>query len=381
MRVWLLVLAGLLAVVGLWLRSDSAEVAAPATDVDRPVASAPELIGGRVPTPSADPIEGASPPDDATGATAPTLAEGLDPLETGDCAIHISLVDAATRDEVTSVVQLWRLDAPGNVNFERGDQKQAQVLVPKTGHRFEDLPAGRYRIHVEAQARGTEDPPAFEVAGASDNQHFSLPMPGRHAAFLQIYDEQGVPVLEARTNGGSRRRSTRGFKTPRWRVPRKRKRDTEIIGIGGGAGGAFSGRHRTRAVQAERDGFRLGLVTQPSRTKASWRAYSFEVADGTNVNVDARYGADRTHIFHAASVPMAPIHDAVRMPDGTRALDHGASFYTSCKARLVAPYEIFDARDHRVMIDVSLFGYEKLHFEIVPDEPIAHRALEVSKKP
>lgn len=370
MRTGWLAVGGLLIAAALWLRADDSESDLPATVSGSAAQRAPELIG----RPTNDPEPAATPSTTgvATAARDPLAPVVVgDPIELGNCAVHISLVDAATGDPVASTVQLWRLDAPENVNYERGDQMQQRVNVGKAGYLFQRLAPGTYRVHAEHQADRPEDPPAFEVAGVAGRREIAVPMPRKRPAILEVYDQHGRQLGRGRTTGGDIRTSNTST-SPRWKVHRARKGNDESIGLGGGAGGALGGRRRPHVVHATHNGFYLGVVTEGSRVGSRWRSHRFHFDHRSSVTVDARFHAtrfqssDRDHIYRAVSLPMLWFHDAVRLPDGTRAVDHHAYFWTTCQAKLAKPYEVFDARNHVVKVEVSLKGYEKLSIEHVP---------------
>jgi hypothetical protein len=87
------------------------------------------------------------------------------PIESGSCALELTLVGAETGKPVASEVHLYRLDIPANARWRAGDHLHAQFSIPVTGHRVDNLPAGRYRLDCAVQrASGTADR-EFEVLG------------------------------------------------------------------------------------------------------------------------------------------------------------------------------------------------------------------------
>ena len=362
---WILAALCVVAVAMLWLRGEED----PPTTVDSDSATEtaahdPALIGRPdAPSPATPAAPEAPPPQ------ADELAASADPIEKGTCAVHVTLVDAATQQPAKSTAQLWRLDAPGNANFERGDQLQQLVNIAAAGHTFEGLAVGTYRIHAEHQRAGSDDPPAFVVRSAADRVRLSVLLPRQRLAWLEVYDEDGRPLTVARSSGPRKRYANSTSSAPSWPVRRKRKgkHSADTIGIGGGAGGTFSGRHRPYELRAQAEGFPLGSVLEPTRRGTQWNAYRLLFDGRSLVDVHARFHADRVHVFRAVSVPMAIFHDAVLLPDGSRARDHRRTvFSAACDATLAEPYEIFDARDHVVNVTVTLVGYDKLEFEYRP---------------
>ena len=298
--------------------------------------------------------------------------------KTGPCAVNVLLVDAATGDRVKSVVQLWRLDAPGNAHYTRGDQRQASQtheINMLDGVRFDKLPAGRYRIHAEAQPRGAEDPPAFVVDSAAATHVFEIAMPGRRPAWLRIHDEQGHPIQRATVDGG-RMSGIRSHTRPAWRVARAFKGNAYFGPFVGGGGWSIGGGRAFRATEATADGFPLASIRQPSRTERVTERYEFRVPGRTRVKLEATYAGEREHAYEAVSIPIHPIRDAVRLTDGRCATAIDADFEAVCEARLAAPGRVFDPRDFVIQVVVTHKHFEPLKFQVRPGEPIEPRVWE-----
>jgi len=172
---------------------------------------APSLLGA-LPPPLPPPVPAATPegPEPAPSEPEPEKPDPEeaepgepecppeDPVERGSLSLFVLLADEATGEAFPSTMQLWRLDAPGNADYEAGDQLQERVEVAREGSWIRDLPAGRYRVLIHRQAPGTEDPPPFEIADRETHREFRVPRPGRFATRVRIYDENGALITRAK---------------------------------------------------------------------------------------------------------------------------------------------------------------------------------------
>lgn len=374
-----LLLCGLLGVGTLVPREVEAPTQPPPPAETVSPGAAPVLIGGHESSPASAPTGPVAPRKIASSAA---IEEPPDPLQKGTCSVHVTLVDKNTGRLARSDVQLWRLNAPGNTHWKRGDQYQKTEHVHVTGKAFQNLAAGTYRLHVQGQARGTEDSLAFEVDENPRRLTFRVPMPQRFPGRLTVFDERGRLLTHGRWTGGDCPVVNRET-SPAWRKPRMRRDPSTVVEEDDlmecqEIFGAID--EIDEPTDAASDGFALDPICQSSRVKAVETEEWFEFDGRSTVHVTASHQVDREHVYWAVSVPVAPIHDSVRMPDGTRAFDHGPGFYMTCRASLAPPFQVFDARDHVVDVHVSLAGYDELDFQVRPGEAIPERVLRRRKE-
>ena len=380
---FLLLTGCLVAVVLLLLPDDGREGAEPVEgEPQAALRATPTLIaragGSARPEPlDATEKEQADGPKDDSGPAVDCDVEEVelppDPVQRGECAVHIALVNQDTGRPATSFVQLWRLDAPGNKSYGRGDQLQDSAHLGTVGHTFKRLPAGRYRVFVDGQRAKADDPPEFDVGLTPTRHELAVRMPRSFPARVQIFDEQGAPLIHA-----TAQRTTTGESAlvePPWRKGRPLE-----------AEGAFfdelieydhdmeAGRPRRLPVSPAA-GFELAAVKEPSRSFTLTRTYHFQLEARSSVHVELKFVQEGPHVYQALSVPIGSIHDAVILPDGGRAVDDGARIEASCTATLAEPYKVFDPRDHRVLVKVYMTGYEHRRFWFVPGDPIPRVVL------
>ncbi|MHC4849831.1 MAG: hypothetical protein ACYTEG_15445, partial [Planctomycetota bacterium] len=245
-----------------------------------------------------------------------------DPLETGSCALELSLYDADSGAPVKGEVRLYRLDVPGNEHYERGDQLQVVVEVPVEGATVEKLPSGWYRPHCTSQRYPGPDIEPILVSGSLTRCSLRPAAPRVYTAWLIVRDETGREI-EVGTLRGSRRSHSGRKLDPAWFKERKLRHPDRYIGIGGGWGGGRSGSRRHRVV-AEEGVYRLGRYPEDTwdrNVKVGW-TWSGKGRTDVHVNLNLERWTETT--FVGVSVPIEPIHESVLMPDGGLAIDAGA---------------------------------------------------------
>jgi len=260
-----------------------------------------------------------------------------DPAETGPCSLTLNLTRAESGQPVQATVGLWRLDAPGNEHWKRGDQLQARLDVPVEGVAVDNLPAGRYRVFSGDQRVNSADSPAFDVAGPKTVVTLSLPMPRKFHVHVRIYTESGHVLLRAtRDELGS---STYGgtLDPPKWRKKRWLKSGscfggTRSLGIGCG-----SNRAPAYEVAGTEAGFHLGLYREDARRSSRTSSHSFENEGRTIVRLFLTREIQRDRSYIALSVPEEPILASIVLPDGRLASDAGADIRIYCSAKLEEP--------------------------------------------
>ncbi|MHC4452401.1 MAG: hypothetical protein ACYS0E_20045 [Planctomycetota bacterium] len=293
-----------------------------------------------------------------------------DPLETGSCALELSLYDADSGAALKGKVRLYRLDVPGNEHYERGDQLQVVVAVPLEGATVKQLPEGWYRPHCTTQRYPGPDLDPFLVSGSVTRQSLPAAMPRVYAAWLIVRDETGSEI-DVGTLRGSRRTHSGRSQDPAWFKERKLRHPDRFILIGGGWGGARGGSRRRRAV-AEDGRYSLGRYPEDvwdRHVKVGW-TWSADGRTDVLVRLDLERWKEST--FVGVSVPLEWVHRAVLMPDGGRAIDAGAKFKAWCPA-------VSDDSDLVVHVNVAMAGYEDLEFEFVPNDSIPTRTLTIKR--
>lgn len=290
-----------------------------------------------------------------------------DPVERGPCTLEFHLQDAETGEPVAGVVALYRLDAPGNEHWTRGDRLQASVEVPVGGTNVEDLPAGFYRPHCLSQRFPPIDHESFEVTGARTTWVVRVPMPRSFRAFLVVRDENGRGIERGDLSGISLSSSMRPAE-PHWLRPRA-PRDSGILGLGGGAGGSRvrSGSRRFGAV-GPRGRYQLATYAEDDcrlhrRVLWFWRS-----AGRSEVRALLDLEGWRETTFVGVSVPLAPIHAAVLLPSGQRAVDAGAEFSAWCYARA-------EEAPARIEVQVRLAEFQDLRFAFAPGDELPVRTM------
>ena len=356
-----------LAVLALGLMRSEPEPSEPVLAVAEPVADEPAP-----PT-----LRGATAPPEVAEAAPATEEEELDwnaregvsiddapedPLETGSCALHIELRRDDDEAPFDSAVHLWRLDAPANEDWNVGDRKYAQGKTEGGSATWHELPAGRYRLYVPGQRKGSDDPAAFEVVGAHTYVTRDVPAPRRAPVYVRLYDELDRPLATAwRRSGGVGSVSSSGS-GPDWAKRRtlRGNRYIHVLGLGG-CSGSGGGRGRPIPMDLHAEGLLLGRFSEPDRER-SWSS-SYELgADGTStVSVFVRKEDAEPVTLIAPVLSMTLIHDAILLPDGTRAIDAGASIRAQAKA-IPAPSDLTERpwREMTIEVKATLKGYESL---------------------
>jgi hypothetical protein len=304
-----------------------------------------------------------------------------DPVERGECAILVRVLDAETERPVASTVDLWRLDAPANEHWTAGDQLQVTVEVPAEGARIEALPAGVYRPVCLAARFSAEDPPSVRVEGPCTEVALRILVPRTFEARVRVIDAHGEPHRVGSVGRASRTWRDRE-RAPAWRKPRA-PRDGERgadMWIGGGGGGTAG--WRSRGVPQPAEGFRLGPFSEDS--KLSQVRYHVTVAiEGCNhVRVAVPGTATDGLTFLGLAVPFATIPDDLRMHDGRTIAEAGGKVSTSFRAVELdasAPAPLLSDRPFSIYVSVP--GYKPLDFDHRLGEPLPSLVFEPVAEP
>lgn len=296
------------------------------------------------------------------------LLEPEDPPETGECTLQLYLVDRETGERVAGTVELWRLDAPANEDWSRGDQLQTKFGVEPEGRLVEDLPAGVYRPYVQSTARGAEFAPSFAVQGRWTTQEVPVTRALLVEATLVVIDEQGERLETAELQIG--RLSSGGVATaPPWRVERTLLATGNYYGIGGGWGGS-GGRHSWRSGTAGPAGFPLTKLRTDTREKS----YTQHVALRTEGGLRLSLGCSVSRAMPGPVTFVAPyptrerLLQGIELPGGTPILEvERVSVTVRGAAVLLAPGAGADAaavaREVPYEVSIALAGYDVLKFE------------------
>lgn len=289
-----------------------------------------------------------------------------DPIETGPCALELALYDADSGAALKGKIHLYRLDAPGNEDWTRGDRLQAVITVPVEGATILNLPAGQYRPHCITQRYPGFDLAPLEVSGSLTRCAMRVAMPRISAAWLIVHDETSRAIEEGTLRGHRRTQSSRSL-NPAWLQERKLREPDRYIRIGGGWGSGRGGSRRRRAV-AEDGRYQLGRYAEDiwdRHVKVGW-TWGAQGRTEVYARLDLERWTEKT--FVGVSVPLNWVHDSVLMPDGGFAIDAGAKIRTWCPA-------VTDDTEPVIKVLVELKGYEKLSFEFAANDWIPARTL------
>jgi hypothetical protein len=359
----------------------------------------PELAPLTTPEPEAEPtpappmLKVRAPATSAAPATEPVSSEEVeeveevevdpkdappDPIQRGDCTLVLELTGEASEQPLDTTLELWRINEPGNEHWTAGDRR---IATPKTEDgqvEITDLAAGRYRIHAYGQRKGSRDPVAFDVAGVRTVVALALPAPRRFQVRLRVYDQAGRFVLRGKKqSGGASSYSRSGDRKPDW-VKSRRLHEGFLngsISIGGGCGSG-GGRGALVPVEALDGAFDM-LTMRESERRRSWsRTWYLHPEEGSTVSLYARSDTARDRTFVGVTLPRAELHDAIRLPDGSRAIDAGARIKASCSAVLVQADGLEpDWRSLPIEVRVHLKGYADLAFKHTLAQPLEDRTL------
>lgn len=208
--------------------------------------------------------------------------DSKDAIEDGACVLFLKLVDAKTGAAQKGLMNLWRLNAPGNGNWSAGDQLQETAKVLHEGREFVNLPPGSYRAVSLGSAFGSGYADAFQVGGALTEHTLLVQAPIEIETFVEIYNASGVRLEEIEVKDAGRSWQARKSSPPPWRVERVALHGNPIQQGGGGGGGGFgSSSHRSwRKLHASPQGFALGSFLQDSRERANQYRFDVRAPDG-----------------------------------------------------------------------------------------------------
>ncbi|MCP3914948.1 MAG: hypothetical protein GY711_05295 [bacterium] len=202
-----------------------------------------------------------------------------DPIDTGSASLRLTLLDAATGDAAASPVVLWRLDAPANAYWSRGDQGVATLHVGGDGATFEGLAGGVYRTVCLGQRAGAEDPPAFFVSGATEHT-LSLSMPTARPVRLVVRrGGKRVTRLEALLQPIGER--PRPAYAPHWVCQRELLDPPDVWVTESSDSSSNSLDVHWTVLVAGHDGFDLGVLPGDRQDRTYSRRVDLRFEDGT----------------------------------------------------------------------------------------------------
>ncbi len=289
-----------------------------------------------------------------------------DPPERGECTLQLYLVDRWSGERVPGSVELWRLDAPANEDWSRGDQLQATFGVEPEGRVVEDLPAGVYRPYVQSAARASEFAPPFAVQGRWTTQEVPVARALLVESTLVMIDEQGQRLEEAEIQVG--RLSSGGVATaPPWRVERTLLATGNHYHVGGGWGGS-GGRHSWRSRTAGPGGFPLTKLRTDTRERSYTQHVGLRTEGGLRLSLDCSVvEATPGPVTLVAPYPTRErLLEGVVLPGGIPVLGvervsvtvQGAAPHLAAGADPAAL-----AREVPLEVSIALAGYEVLKFD------------------
>ncbi len=240
-----------------------------------------------------------------------------DPVQTGSCTLALSLVDAETWKPVSSTVDLWRLAAPGNERWTRGDQLQVTVAMPEQGAVIRELPAGEYRVRCYQEAEREEDPVAFTVEGGWTDQVLPIRLPRSHPVHLRVYDEHGDELRHAEISDDN----MEIWKTvgkPAWRQARQPTDPSGVeFEIEEWSSFGWASSEGWAAIEAGPEGFLLGEPSEESRDATARYRYRLRFPRRNGVMVAWEGGPDQPWRFEAAALPRELLQQQLAPSDGS----------------------------------------------------------------
>ncbi|MCK6458603.1 MAG: hypothetical protein L6Q95_01755 [Planctomycetes bacterium] len=331
---------------------------------EEPAAEAPEPAPGEAaPAPEAPSVRG-------------------DPVERGECAIFLRVLDAKTEQPVASTVDLWRLDAPGNGDWTAGDQLHVTAEVPAEGARLEGLPAGVYRPVCLAARYSSDDPPPFLIEGALTEVAIRAETPRSLYAYVKVVDPRGVPMPTGGVRGGYHRGWTDRERRPAWttgRLPRGGGVASSLPARVGGRGGTRSS--STKPVPQPAEGFRLGPFPEDTKKSAVLHYFTVQVEGCGDVRVAVPGTAADGSTFLGLSVPLATVPGDLRMRDGRTIAEAGgkvSATFVAVPLDASAPAPLLSDRPFHVYVAVP--GFKDLSFEHRLGEPIPSLVFEPEER-
>jgi hypothetical protein len=299
----------------------------------------------------------------------------------GPAHIELRLQDATTGEPVAGAVGLWCLDVPASADYTAGDLRIWTGEVPVGGVRIEGLPIGRYRLCLDDAALDAQDPAAFDLPAEGVRLDVALQPPAEVPLGIRIVPSDRREVIHVEAPMGTVKARVQQVE-PAWIRRRLWDRQgvlTRVLPERRGFGTTWTRRHglSLRAEQDDKGVWWVGRWTAPTRAERRDVSVSLRVLGGSVVSLRTdgvlAWPADGL-CFVAASMPMAWIEDAVRLPDGRRAVDVGVKIRAHAFGRPLATDARIDHTELGITITVRDARYEPLDVTVAagrrPD-PIA----------
>jgi len=241
----------------------------------------------------------------------------------GDASFVVRVLDETTGAPVAAAARLWRLDVAADATWAAGDHLQRRLSLPAGPARVAGLPVGRYRLQIDHQRVGAEDPPAFDVGTNEMSLDVRVLPPRKFHVRVVVVDEDGRRLTKGRIAVGTVNATTRTGWTPTWAHPRGRvdgaetPRGSNLLACGHGAfvGDRDDLRHHD-AVADER-GFDLGEFEESARDSCCFEQGVVRIDGRSDVSVDVGSGEgdDRTRYGLAARIDR--VFGGVRLSNGS----------------------------------------------------------------
>ena len=260
-----------------------------------------------------------------------------DPIERGACALHLSVIDRATREPVVTGVHLFRLDAPENEAFGRGDQLQQVAYIPIEGLFLTDLPEDEYRVVVDAQRLASPSPPAFEVAGSLTRHVLEIDLPRSVPIWLEVYEVDGTRLEEIDLRSPEDRVHWDSNRREDWM--RKRPVLAEgFVEFESSEGSPLGGDPIWESRRAESEGFALGQAREPNKGEHRRTLHGATLPGRTRVElwVDPEtldFDSIRELRYVAVLADLDDLLPHVLLPDGSDATAFAEAVDACCRAR------------------------------------------------
>jgi hypothetical protein len=348
----------------------SAVLVAVVTEATRTTAPPPSprpAVPAAPPAPSVDAmpiavVAGETPPA-IIDWDAPKVGPDEPAIETGSSTIALQLRDADTGAPVDVKFVLWRLGVAADEFWSAGDQEYAKASTVAGAARIEHLPQGRYRLCVDDQRKGAQDPPEFAVgAGVNEIEQVIRPVRTFHLRVL-VVDDAGAPVASGslrHTSGGSHGSSHPSLS---WASPRVPLWLGEPQSAYVSRWGDSVGERTARPVRSVAGVFDLATFHESSRNYCGDDSWEFEPVAGERLlfRVDSDSAADATFVYVTTRIAVLVAH--VTTPDGAKLDPRTAKIGAACGAVPCAWPPPPDAwRNFPVHVRVSRPGCETLTF-------------------
>jgi len=303
-----------------------------------------------------------------------------DPIELGECSLFLEVFESETREPVATEVLIWRLDAPGNEHWKRGDQLQTRVEVDEHGSWVHELPEGRYRARCVVQRQMSDDPVEFVVSGATTSYRLDIDLPGERPLLVQLFRADGRAVERAEFQLARYGISSHVPDGPPWVVDREPKFERGDWGIG--MGGRSSGYRRRGWASLSSDAggwFHIGTVRESSRSMTNNYRFAARVKGDSFAEVSHYFDGDAEELrLISVLFDPEPIQESVVTPEGATCLELEDGLQVTAGA---LPYVEGDVTPWRKVVLKAWRrwedDYEDLEFEFTLDDlPLPTRVLE-----